>query len=69
MNPLFQLGGGICVTHSLRFNSGVTPADLLTASMAAEPSLTPACEALVGLKTRSYHAPLTVWDQTGQTLY
>ena len=33
---LFALGGGVCVTCSLRFTSGVTPADLLVASMAAE---------------------------------
>ena len=32
-----MLGGGICVTCSLIFNSSVTPADLLAASMAAEP--------------------------------
>ena len=35
------------VTHSLRFTSGATPADLLAASMAAEPSLPHTCEALV----------------------
>ena len=44
------------VTHSLRFTSGATPADLLAASMDAEPSLPRTCEALVGLETRSYHA-------------
>ena len=33
---MFTLGGGICVTHSLRFTFGVTLADLLAASMAAE---------------------------------
>ena len=33
---LFMLGGGICVTHSLRFTSDVTPTDLLAASMAAQ---------------------------------
>ena len=44
------------VTRSLRFTSGVTPADLLVASMAAEPSLPHTCEALVGLETGSYHA-------------
>ena len=36
---LFTLGRGIHVTHSLRFTSGVTPADLLAARMAAKPSL------------------------------
>ena len=44
------------VTHSLRFTSGVTPADLLAVSMAAELSLPRTCEALVGLETGSYHA-------------
>ena len=33
---LFTLGGGTCVTCSLRFTSGVTPADLLTANMIVE---------------------------------
>ena len=44
------------VTRSLKFTSGVTPADLLAASMAAKPSLPHACKALVGLETGSYHA-------------
>ena len=35
--PYLHLGRGLCVTHSLRLTSGVTPADLLVASMAAEP--------------------------------
>ena len=43
------------ITHSLRFTSGVTPANLLAASMAAEPS-PHTCKAMVGLETRSYHA-------------
>ena len=34
---IVMLGGGIHVTGSLRFTSGVTPADLLAASMATEP--------------------------------
>ena len=53
---LFKLGRGILVTHSLGFTSGTTPADLLAASMAAEPSLPHTCKALVALETRSYHA-------------
>ena len=53
---LFKLGRGIHVTCSLRFTSGVTPADLLVASKAAEPSLPHTCKALVGLKPGSYHA-------------
>ena len=36
--------------------SGATPGNLLAASMAAEPSLPHTYEALMGLKTRSYHA-------------
>ena len=32
---LFALGGGVCDVCSLRYTSGTTPADLLTASMAA----------------------------------
>ena len=40
----------LCYT-SLRFTCGATPADLLAASMAAEPSLPHTCEALVGLET------------------
>ena len=44
------------ITRSLRFTSGVTPADLLAASMAAKSSLPHTCKALVGFKTGSYHA-------------
>ena len=44
------------ITDSLKFTSGATPADLLAASMAAEPSLLHTCKALVELKTGSYHA-------------
>ena len=47
---------GTCVTCSLRFTSGVTPADLLAASMVAKPFLPCTCKALVGLETGSYHA-------------
>ena len=57
MSPLgFKLHRGVRVTHSLRFTSGVTPADLLVANMAAKPSLPHTCETLVGLETGSYHA-------------
>ena len=59
--PLFELGRGVCVTCSLRFTSGVIPADLLAASMAAEPSLPHTCKALVGLETGSYHAAAHNW--------
>ena len=44
------------VTHSLRFTSGVTPADLLAASITVKLSLPHTCKTLVGLETRSYHA-------------
>ena len=55
-SALFVLGGGVCVTRSLIFISGVTPADLLVTSIIAEPSLPHNCEqALVVLKTGSYH--------------
>ena len=54
-SALFELGRGIHVTHFLRFTSGATPANLLVASMAAEPSLPHTSEALAGLETRSYH--------------
>ena len=34
---LFLLGGGVCVTHYLRFTSGATPDNLLLTSMVTEP--------------------------------
>ena len=37
--PLFVSSGGTCVTFSLKFSSGVTPADVLVASMTVEPFL------------------------------
>ena len=36
-SALFALGRGICITQYLRFTSDATPANLLVASMAAEP--------------------------------
>ena len=51
-----QIGIGVSVTHSLGFTSGVTPADLFAASMAAKPSILHTCKALVGLETGSYNA-------------
>ena len=46
---LFALGGDIQVTHSIRFNSGATPADILVARMAAKPfSLTYLWASIVG---------------------
>ena len=48
--------GSLIHPYSLRFTSGVTPTNLLAASMAAEPSLPHTCKALVGLETGSYHA-------------
>ena len=38
-SALFVLGKGVHVTHSLRFTSGATPADLLTASIATKMGL------------------------------
>ena len=63
---LFALGGGIYVTWPLRFTSGVIPADLLVASMAAEPL--PSIYLQAGISGAqnwdvSYHHCLTVWDQ------
>ena len=64
---LFMLSRGIHVTHSLRFTSGATPADLLATSIAAKPisSTYLTCDhALVGLKRETYHAtgkPSTDW--------
>ena len=56
-SALFELSRGMCyITHSPRFTSDATPADLLAASMAAMLSLPHTCKALVGLETRSYHA-------------
>ena len=56
LGSLIPIGGGIVIIHSLRLTSGVTPANFFAVSMAAEPSLPHTCEALLGLKTRSYHA-------------
>ena len=52
---LFTHGGGIHVTSFLILTSGVTPANLLAASMAAEPFFFN-YKALVGLEARIYHA-------------
>ena len=52
---LFVLGRGACVTQSLRLTCGTTPADLLAWQLSG--SLPGTCkQALVGLKTRIYHA-------------
>ena len=54
---LFTLGEGRHVTHFLRFTSGLTPAELLVANMAAKPfSFTTWKQTLVGLKTSTYCA-------------
>ena len=58
----FQSQSGFClirtwrrrtssITRSLRFTSGATPANLLAASMAAEPSLPHTCEGIGGSRT------------------
>ena len=56
--PLFTLGNGICVTVPWDSPSGVTPANLLAASMAAKlMSLPHTCDqVLVGLEWETYHA-------------
>ena len=52
---LFALGRGIHVAHYLRFTSGVTPDELLVASMAAGPILPHICDqALVWLEHEMY---------------
>ena len=57
MSPLgFKARVGSALFELSGFTSGVTPADLLAASMAAEPSLPHTCKALVALETGSYHA-------------
>ena len=54
---LFTLGTGVCVTHSLKFTSGATPADLLGPAWQPSQSLPHICkQALVRLKTSTYHA-------------
>ena len=54
---------------SLRFTAGVAPADLLAASMAAEPFHSPTCvRALVGLESRIKRASASQ-HVTRQTLY
>ena len=61
--PYSSLAEAYVIKHSLRFTSGVTPADLLAASMAVEPSLQHTCKALVDSKLGAIMPPLTVWDQ------
>ena len=63
---LFMLDRGIHVTRSLRFTSGATPANLLVASMAAEPFFSTYLQAGFGGAQNwnlSCHCCLTVWDQ------
>ena len=63
-SALFTLGWDIHATCSLRFTSGVTPADLLVASMAAELfSFTYLRAGIVGDRNRALHEalPWTAW--------
>ena len=63
---LVILGRGIRVTHSLRFTSGATPANLLVASIAAELFFSTYLQAGIGRawnQDLSCHHCLTVWDQ------
>ena len=56
---LLKFGAGICVTHPLRFTSVATPADLLTASMEAEPF----SSTYLGLKPGSQYETSQILDQ------
>ena len=59
----------LCVTHSLRFTSGVAPANLWPAWQLSH-SLPHTCkQALVGLKTRTYRATAHSVRPVRQTLY
>ena len=52
---LFALGGGKCITCSLRFTSGVAPADLRQPAWQPSLSLSHTCkQALVGFETQTY---------------
>ena len=46
--PLFTLGRGVCVTHSLKFSSGAIPADHMAAMLISS--------TLVRIETMTYHA-------------
>ena len=59
VSSLIRVCRGVCVTCPLRFTFGVTRADLLAASMAAELSLPRTCEALVGLENRELSCRLS----------
>ena len=63
-----QLGGGICITCSLRFTSGITPLDGQHGSQEILFHI-PVSRYWMDLKLGSIMPPLTVWDQAGQTLY
>ena len=63
----FALDRGICVRCSPRFTSSVTPADLLAASMAAEPFCFTYLWASIGGAWNwdlLCHCGFTVWDQS-----
>ena len=54
---LFMLVGGVYIMYSQRFTSGATPANLLQSVWQPSCSLPHTCkQALVGLKTGTYHA-------------
>ena len=57
---LFALGGGICITHSLGFTSGATPADLLAASIAAKPSFPATLWGIGGTRNQDHAAAHSV---------
>ena len=49
------------ITHSLRFTSGATPADLLAASMAAEPPLPHILKSKLGRNPFDEHDEQLSW--------
>ena len=68
---IYMLGGGICVIHSLRFTSTVTPPNLLVTSTAAEPfssTCIPVSRHWWGLTPGPIMPPLNLWDQAGALL-
>ena len=70
MTSGFMYTWSIHVTHSLRFISGVTPADLFAASMAAEPfSSTYLWVGIGGSRNLDLCAATTSGCETRQTLY
>ena len=65
----FVVGRGVCVTCCLRFTSGVKPAELLVASMAAEPfSSTYLWAGIGGAQNQDLLCYHSVWHHAGYWL-